>query len=91
MRAGSDAARIIFEEGELGAVEEPAISSKRRNVLQELEGESAGSVFSPGFAGLATASPELEEREAQDTSSRAAAFAFLTSSILWLCSARSQD
>jgi cytochrome c oxidase cbb3-type subunit 1 len=84
MRAGPDAAQIIFEKGEVGVVEEPASSSKQREALQNIERKSADSVFGALSTGLAANSPELEAREAQDRSSRAAAFAFLTSSILWL-------
>jgi cytochrome c oxidase cbb3-type subunit I len=84
MRAGPDAAQIIFEEGEVGVVEEPATSSKQRDALQDIERKSVDSVFGIHSTGLAAASPELEGREAQDRSSRAAAFVFLTSSMLWL-------
>jgi cytochrome c oxidase cbb3-type subunit 1 len=84
MRAGPGAAQVIFEKGEVGVVEEPAISSRRRIALQEIESNSVDTYFSADSKGIAPASPELEAREAQDKSSRAAAFAFLTSSILWL-------
>jgi cytochrome c oxidase cbb3-type subunit I len=84
MRAGPDAAQVIFEKGEVGVVEEPAISSRQRVALQEIESNSIDTYFSADSQGIAAASPELEAREAQDRSSRAAAFAFLTSSILWL-------
>lgn len=84
MRAGPDAAQFIFEKGEVGVVEEPASSSKQREALQEIERQSADSVFGAHSTGLAATSPQLEAREAEDRSSRAAAFAFLTSSMLWL-------
>lgn len=84
MRSGSDAAQVIFDKGELGTVEEPAISSSQRVVLQEIESKSIDTSFGVSSKGIAVASPELEAREEQDRSSRAAAFAFLTSSILWL-------
>jgi cytochrome c oxidase cbb3-type subunit I len=84
MRAGPDAAQVIFEKGEVGVVEEPSISSRQRDSLQEIESKSVDTFFSADSTGIAAASPELEAREAQDRSSRAAAFAFLSSSILWL-------
>ncbi|WP_091809725.1 hypothetical protein [Burkholderia sp. WP9] len=83
MRAGPDAARVIFEKGEVGVVQEPSISSRQRDLLPEIESKSADTFFSAGPTGIAAASPELEAREARDRSSRAATFAFLTSSILW--------
>ena len=84
MRAGPDAAAVIFEKGEVGVVEEPAVSSTQRIALQDIERSSVGTHFSSDSKGMAAGSAELEAREAQDRSSRAAAFAFLTSSILWL-------
>jgi cytochrome c oxidase cbb3-type subunit 1 len=84
MRAGPDAAQVIFEKGEVGVVEEPSVSSRQRDSLQEIESKSVDTFFSADSTGIAAASPELEAREAQDRSSRAAAFAFLSSSILWL-------
>jgi cytochrome c oxidase cbb3-type subunit I len=84
MRAGPDAAQVIFEKGEVGVVEEPSISSRQRVELQKIESNSVDTSFRADSTGMATASPELEARTAQDRSSRAAAFAFLTSSILWL-------
>src|SRR6202521_4614139 len=84
MRAGPDAAQVIFEKGEVGGVEEPSVSSRQRDSLQEIESKSVDTFFSADSTGIAAASPELEAREAQDRSSRAAAFAFLSSSILWL-------
>jgi cytochrome c oxidase cbb3-type subunit I len=84
MRAGPEAAQVIFEKGELGAVEEPSVSSERRAALQTIERNSSGTYANPASPGLRVAPPELEARRAQDRSSSAAAFAFLTSSILWL-------
>jgi cytochrome c oxidase cbb3-type subunit 1 len=84
MRAGPDAAAVIFEKGEVGVVEEPAVSSTQRITLQDIERSSVDTHFSSDSKGMVAGSAELEAREAQDRSSRAAAFAFLTSSILWL-------
>ena len=84
MRAGPDAAAVIFEKGEVGVVEEPAVSSTQRVALQKIESSSVDTYFSSDSKGIVAGSPELEAREAQDRSSRAAAFAFITSSILWL-------
>jgi cytochrome c oxidase cbb3-type subunit I len=78
MRAGPQAAQVIFDNGELGAVEEPAAPSAGRHALQKATNANTA------LGGLRAASPELELRVAQDGSSRGAAFSFLTSSILWL-------
>ena len=43
MRAGPDAAQVIFEKGEVGVVEEPSVSSRQRDSLQEIE-SSTGKV-----------------------------------------------
>jgi hypothetical protein len=53
MRAGPDAAQIIFEEGEVGVVEEPAGSSKQRDALQDIERKSVYSVLGFHSTGLA--------------------------------------
>jgi cytochrome c oxidase cbb3-type subunit 1 len=84
MRAGPEAAQVIFDEGELGAVEEPAVPAIEREALQKVERTSAGTYTNTASTGLRADSLELEARRTQDRSSRSAAFAFLTSSILWL-------
>ncbi|KWB75316.1 cbb3-type cytochrome c oxidase subunit I [Burkholderia ubonensis] len=79
MEAGPDAAEVIFAKNEIGVVEEPAIASGRRDTLQQIASRLAD--------GFTVAQPEPDEhakREEHDRSSRAAAFAFLTSSVLWL-------
>jgi cytochrome c oxidase cbb3-type subunit I len=84
MQAGPNAAQVIFAKDEVGMVEEPSISSRQRDVLQQIESRSAGTFAHAAAKGMPAASPEFEAREDQDRSSRAAAFAFLASSILWL-------
>jgi cytochrome c oxidase cbb3-type subunit 1 len=84
MRAGPEAAQVIFEAGELGIVEEPGISSTQRGALQRAESNANASALRGDAQRAAHTRPDLLAREAQDRSSRAAAFAFLTSSILWL-------
>ncbi len=84
MRAGPEAAQVIFEAGELGTVEEPAISSTQRGALQRTGSIANASSPRGDVQRAAHTQPDLLAREAQDRSSRAAAFAFLTSSILWL-------
>jgi cytochrome c oxidase cbb3-type subunit I len=83
MRAGSDAAEVIFAKGEVGLVEDPSLSQTARAALQHVENESSGRADDKA-ARPAAVSADLEGRVEQDRSSRAAAFAFLTSSILWL-------
>lgn len=79
MGSGADAAKVIFANNEVGVVEEPAIASELRATLQQIESRSVGA-----SAPAQPASDELAVREAHDRSSRAAAFAFLASSVLWL-------
>jgi len=84
MRAGPEAAQVIFETGELGMVEEPGVSSTQRGALQGAESNANASATRGDAQRAAHSRPDLLAREAQDRSSSAAAFAFLTSSILWL-------
>ncbi|MXN73981.1 hypothetical protein GR157_04410 [Burkholderia sp. 4701] len=79
MGSGADAAKVIFANNEVGVVEEPAIASDLRDTLQQIESRSVGA-----SAPAQLAADELAVREAHDRSSRAAAFAFLASSVLWL-------
>jgi cytochrome c oxidase cbb3-type subunit 1 len=83
MRAGRDASEVIFAEGEVGLVEDPSLSQMARAALQHVESESSGRTDDDA-AQRAAVSEDLEARVEQDRSSRAAAFAFLTSSIFWL-------
>jgi cytochrome c oxidase cbb3-type subunit 1 len=82
MRAGPDASEVIFAKGEVGLVEDPSLSQMARAALQHVGSESSGRTDDD--AQRAAVSAELEARVEQDRSSRAAAFAFLTSSIFWL-------
>jgi cytochrome c oxidase cbb3-type subunit 1 len=84
MQAGPDAAQVIFAKGELGVVEEPSISATGRATLQRVESESSGIRFDAASLHTVAKSAEFEERIVIDRSSRTAAFAFLTSSMLWL-------
>jgi cytochrome c oxidase cbb3-type subunit I len=83
MRAGPEAAQVIFAADELGVVEDPAAPAHRLAALQVVESAAEGrSGVAGGGHGLASAT--LEARLQQDRSSRVPAFAFLTSSIVWL-------
>jgi cytochrome c oxidase cbb3-type subunit 1 len=83
MRAGPDASEVIFAKGEVGLVEDPSLSLMAQAALQHVESESSGRTDDTA-AQRAAVSAELEARVEEDRSSRAAAFAFLTSSIFWL-------
>jgi cytochrome c oxidase cbb3-type subunit I len=83
MRAGPDASEVIFAKGEVGLVEDPSLSQMAQTALQHVESESSGRTDDTA-AQRAVVSAELEARVEEDRSSRAAAFAFLTSSIFWL-------
>jgi len=82
MQAGPDAAQVIFAKGEVGLVEEPSISPTERAALQHIESNASGT--SDDALQSVAVSAELAARVEEDRSSRAAAFAFLTSSIFWL-------
>jgi cytochrome c oxidase cbb3-type subunit 1 len=83
MRAGPDASEVIFAKGEVGLVEDPSLPQMARAALQHVESESSGRTHDTAEQ-RAAISAELEARVEEDRSSRAAAFAFLTSSIFWL-------
>jgi cytochrome c oxidase cbb3-type subunit 1 len=83
MRAGSDAASVIFAKGEIGLVEDPSLSATAQTTLQHVENKASGRTEDDAAQRTAI-SAELEARVEEDASSRAAAFAFLTSSIFWL-------
>jgi cytochrome c oxidase cbb3-type subunit 1 len=83
MRAGPDAAGVIFAKWEVGLVEEPSLSQSARAALQQVENAASGRPDDHD-AWRAEMSAELAERLEEDASSRAAAFAFLASSIFWL-------
>jgi cytochrome c oxidase cbb3-type subunit 1 len=79
MRAGPDAAGVIFEAGEVGQVEDPSLPDAQRAALQRAAG--------PLDSAAQRAPPlplELEARAAQDRSSHLPALAFLASSVIWL-------
>ncbi len=76
MRAGPDAAQIVFEAGEIGHIEDPSGSAAQRHALQKSE-DMAASRTTPAPA-------HFPDREEQDKSSRSATFVFLASSVLWL-------
>ncbi|CAG9232948.1 cbb3-type cytochrome c oxidase subunit I [Burkholderia vietnamiensis] len=81
MRAGPDAAEVIFAAGEVGQTEDPALSAPHRAALQQaaVHGAQAGAAdHSPAL------SRELEARAQQDASSRGPAFVFVCSSVFWL-------
>lgn len=92
MRAGPDAAEVIFAKGELGQTEDPSLSSSHRAALQQAAGAAARSVDAHAQAHADTGDSEssralaieLAARAKQDESSRGPAFAFLSSSVVWL-------
>jgi cytochrome c oxidase cbb3-type subunit 1 len=73
------AARVIFSEGEIGYVEEPALTAAQRQSLQEAVGTPAAD---PARAERLAA--ELEERLQADKSTSFVAFVFLSCAIVWL-------
>ena len=73
------AAQVIFSEGEIGRVEEPALTAGRRAALQSAIGEPA--VDPDRDARLRV---ELEERLQADKSTAFVAFVFLSCAIVWL-------
>ncbi|RKT98815.1 hypothetical protein C7H84_34935 [Burkholderia sp. Nafp2/4-1b] len=82
MKAGNEGAQVIFREGELGRVEEPAVD---RSTLYALQGAGRGLqrlevVTDETFA----SSMQVDERLMEDQSTRHAAFAFLGSAVFWL-------
>ena len=83
MRAGPDAAGVIFADGEVGLIEDPSLSADARANLQRIENAASGRRDGHDARRAAIAS-ELEERVELDDSSRASVFAFLTSSVVWL-------
>jgi cytochrome c oxidase cbb3-type subunit 1 len=72
-------ARVIFSEGEIGHVEEPALTASGRAALQSAMGEPE---VDPERA--ARLKEELEERLQADKSTAFVSFVFLSCAIVWL-------
>ncbi|KUY81192.1 cbb3-type cytochrome c oxidase subunit I [Burkholderia sp. RF4-BP95] len=84
MRAGPDAAEVIFAGGEVGQTEDPALSVMHRERLQQAASHTTrGSLPGPSGDSLALGR-DLQERAQQDASSRGPTFIFLCSSVFWL-------
>jgi cytochrome c oxidase cbb3-type subunit I len=84
MRAGPDAAEVIFADGEVGLVEDPSLPSAQRTALQQAAAPSQRPSSDDGRTEEYSHVDELNNRARQDASSRGPAFVFLISSILWL-------
>ncbi|KWB64037.1 hypothetical protein WL37_20435 [Burkholderia ubonensis] len=84
MRAGPDAAEVIFAAGEVGLTEDPALSVVHRERLQQAASQATRGSW-PGPSGDSLAlGRELQKRAQQDASSRGPTFIFLCSSVFWL-------
>ncbi|MCG5078148.1 cbb3-type cytochrome c oxidase subunit I [Paraburkholderia tagetis] len=83
MRAGPAAAEVIFAADEVGVVEDPAAPAQQLAALQAVE-RAAEHGSHDGSALHALGPDACEARLKQDRSSRTPAFAFLSSSIVWL-------
>ncbi|KVV51456.1 hypothetical protein WT27_29610 [Burkholderia territorii] len=84
MRAGPDAAEVIFAGGEVGLTEDPALSDVHRERLQQAASQATRGSW-PGPSGESPAlRRELQQRAQQDASSRGPTFIFLCSSVFWL-------
>jgi len=79
-----EAARVIFSEGEIGTVEEPAATAAQRARLQGAvdAGPAAAEAATPAVA--ATLQAELQERLQADRSTAFVAFVFLSCAVVWL-------
>lgn len=83
MRAGPDAANVIFAADEIGLVEDPSVAEDQLAALQQVE-RHAEHASGAAVAHQGLAPDVLEARLKQDRSSRGPVFAFLSSSIVWL-------
>jgi len=79
-----EAARVIFSEGEIGTVEEPAATAAQRARLQGTvdAGPAAAEAATP--AASAALQAELQERLQADRSTAFVAFVFLSCAVVWL-------
>ncbi|QDW52848.1 MULTISPECIES: cbb3-type cytochrome c oxidase subunit I [Burkholderia] len=84
MRAGPDAAEVIFAAGEVGQTEEPALSASQRERLQQAAAHAAPGTRSGASGDSPALGRELAERARLDASSRGPTFVFLSSSVFWL-------
>ncbi|MGB6054666.1 MAG: cbb3-type cytochrome c oxidase subunit I [Burkholderiaceae bacterium] len=76
-----DAARVIFSEGEIGTIEEPAATAVQRAQLQGAVDAGGGTRAPVPSAALQA---ELQERVQADRSTAFVAFVFLSCAVVWL-------
>jgi cytochrome c oxidase cbb3-type subunit I len=84
LKAGPHAAEVIFAPNEVGTIEDPSGSATSRLALQATRDASRALPASAGGDARFMDPAELEARRVADQSSRAPAFAFISSAVLWL-------
>jgi cytochrome c oxidase cbb3-type subunit I len=82
--AGPRAAEVIFAPNEVGTIEDPSGSDTSRRALQSTRDAARASPTSAAPYPRLIDPAELERRRIEDRSSRAPAFAFISSAMLWL-------
>ena len=84
LEAGPRAAEVIFAPDEVGTIEDPSASDTSRLALQSTRDVARALSTSAAQYPKRPDPAELEARRVADRSTRAAAFAFLSSAVLWL-------
>jgi cytochrome c oxidase cbb3-type subunit 1 len=84
LEAGPRAAEVIFAPNEVGTIEDPSGSDTSRLALQSTRDVARAPPTSAAQYPKRLDPAELEARRGADRSTRAAAFAFLSSAVLWL-------
>jgi len=84
LAAGPHAAEVIFAPNEVGTIEDPSGSDTSRLALQSARDAALALPTSAAGNPRKIGPAELEERRRADLSSRAPAFAFICSAVLWL-------
>lgn len=82
--AGAPAAEVIFAPNEVGTIEDPSGSETSRRALQSARDATRASPTSAAPYPRLVDTAEVERRRIEDRSSRAPAFAFISSAMLWL-------
>ncbi len=82
-----EAAKVIFSDGEIGMVEEPAATAAQRSGLQRMVDAAPRPVRAPVDA--AVLAQQLKDRVEADRSTAFVAFVFLSCAIVWLVLASS--
>jgi cytochrome c oxidase cbb3-type subunit 1 len=82
-----EAAKVIFSDGEIGMVEEPAATAAQRSGLQRMVDAAPRPVQAPVDA--AVLAQQLKDRVEADRSTAFVAFVFLSCAIVWLVLASS--